>query len=84
MKGSMEEPSKSIFEFLELLPLFYREDAKLYPQNILCQWLPKWGPRPQGDPQAEFRGSMIVQPNIGGLWTFQEKKSRIIEFSLGI
>ena len=49
----------------------------------LKQWFPKCSGAadPLGD---ECRGSAIVQPNIGGPYTFKKKESRIIEFSLRI
>ena len=36
--------------------------------------VPKVGSRSPGGPRAECRVSAIVQPNIGGPWTFQERK----------
>ena len=45
---------------------FYSKKAHQNRYTIV-QLFPKWGPR------AECWGSTIVQPNIGGPWTFQEK-----------
>ena len=44
-----------------------------YTTSTIAYEFPKWGLRPPGGPRAECRGSAIVQPNIGGPWTFQEK-----------
>ena len=50
----------------------------------LVQWFPKWDPRPPGNLRAEFRGSAIVQLNIGCACNFKKKNQKVIEFSLRI